>query len=65
MDWFKKGVASSQNKITGSYKFHLRSEPEYVDTASTINVTAFSDKTESVGLPCTYKWSRIRNGLTE
>lgn len=64
IEWFKR--ATDRTAIVGgTYKFHIHSEPEYVDTASTINVTAFADKTERTAVPCSYRWFRVRNGLKE
>lgn len=40
-EWFK--AATSRN-VTGNYKFHIKSEPENIDTAITISVTAYTDK---------------------
>ncbi len=41
IEWLKK--ATGRN-ITGNYKFHIKSEPEIVDNASTIIVTPYSDR---------------------
>jgi hypothetical protein len=41
IEWIKK--ATSKN-VTGNYKFYVKSDPESPDTASTITVSAFTDK---------------------
>ena len=62
IDWIKK--ATGQNH-SGNYKFHVKSDPNIIDTSTTLTLTTFTDKTEKATVPCNYKWFRIRNGLTE
>lgn len=62
IEWLKK--ATGRN-ITGNYKFHIKSEPEIIDNASTIIVTPYSDRSESAIVPCHYRWFRMRNGIKE
>lgn len=64
IDWFKKTAASNKPKISGNHKFFVKPEPDNIDISSTINVTAFTDKTESALVPCHYRWFKIRNGIT-
>lgn len=64
IDWLRKAT-TGQHVATGNYRFHVRCEPEIIDTASTINITTFADKTETSVIPSTFRWFRVRNGLTE
>lgn len=39
IEWIKKAT-----NVFGNYKFHVKSEPDDVDSGSTISVTAYTDK---------------------
>jgi|JI6StandDraft_1071083.scaffolds.fasta_scaffold952143_1 hypothetical protein len=62
IEWIKKATTGN---VSGNHKFYVKTEPPIVDTAATITVTPFTDRTEQAIVPCHYRWFRLRNGLTE
>lgn len=45
------------------YKFFVKHQPNLIDSSTTLMLTTYSNRDEVATIPCTFKWSRIKNGL--
>lgn len=63
VDWVKKQTGKIADNVK-DYKFYVKSSPDYLDSSTTLTLTAFNNRDEISTVPCIYKWSRIKNGLT-
>ena len=63
LDWILKTTSKIKDNKS-EYNFHVKHEPEIIDSSSILTLTAFSSKKSNSTIPCHYRWFKIRNGLT-
>jgi len=61
-DWIKS-KGSKNRKDYGSFKFNLKSQPDVIDSSSTISLIAYANGFGNATIPCVYRWSTIKNGV--
>ena len=62
LEWVKKQTGKIADNVK-DYKFYVKSTPEFIDSSTTLTLTAFANRDELATIPCIYKWSRIKNGF--
>jgi len=63
MEWLQSKL--SKSNIEGKYNFHLSVSTEEVDSSTTINITAYTDKKQQAVVPCNYVWFIVKNGVPQ
>ena len=63
LDWVKKQTGKIADNVK-DYKFYVKHEPQFIDSSTTLTLTSFANRDEVATIPCFYKWSKIKNGLT-
>ena len=63
IDWVKKQTGKIADNVK-DYRFYVKHEPSIIDSSTTLVLTTFTNRDEIAAVPCIYKWSRIKNGLT-
>ena len=62
LDWVKKQTGKIADNVK-DYKFYVKHQPAFIDTKTTIHLTAFTNRDEIATVPCLYRWFKIKNGL--
>lgn len=62
LDWVKKQTGKIADNVK-DYRFFVKHDPEYLDSSTTLNLTAYANRDQQATIPCIYKWSRLKNGL--
>ena len=63
LDWVKKQTGKIADNVK-DYKFYVKHSPNFIDSSTTLTLTSFANRDENATIPCIYKWSKIKNGLT-
>ena len=61
--WIHKQVGKIADKFE-NYKFYIHSTPDNVDSSSRLFLNAYSSRDQQAMVPCTYRWFRIKNGIS-
>lgn len=61
-EWIKS-KGSKNRRDYGSFKFSLKSQPDVIDSSSTISLIAHTNGFGNATIPCIYRWSIIKNGV--
>lgn len=64
LDWIIKQTPFSQAQNPSPVGFHIEYEPSIIETNSNIIVTCWKSKAKDGIVPCTFSWTRCRNGVT-
>lgn len=62
IDWIKNKTNKNKRQY-GHFNFTLKSQPDIIDSSSTISLIAYTNSFANATLPCVYKWSIIKNGV--
>lgn len=62
VDWISKQAGKLADKFE-NYKFYIKSTPEHVDSSTRLFLNSYTNRDEEALVPCTYRWSRIKNGI--
>ena len=63
LDWIK-AKTSKNRKDFGKFNFYVKSEPKFIDSSTTLNLTAYTSVFQNATIPCVYRWSMIKNGFS-
>lgn len=62
VDWISRQAGKLADKFD-NYKFYVKSTPDHVDSSTRLFLNTFTSRDEEAIVPCTYKWTRIKNGI--
>lgn len=63
LDWVKKQTGKIADNVK-DYKFYVKHEPNFIDSSTNLTLTTYANRDQIATIPCIYKWSKIKNGLT-
>lgn len=62
VDWLSKQAGKLADNFN-KYKFYVKHSPEHIDSSTILSLTPYTSREEEALVPCTYRWSRIKNGI--